>query len=95
MGVVISMRNQEHSNSNHEPTTDMNGYNNIAAIDSIPWKKAPSSDSGLRAFARRHGFYPRRTNSGMWAVCWSSTADAEEYPTAIEAIKAEVEYRRR
>lgn len=62
-------------------------------ITSIPWSNAPKSDSGLRAFARRHNFSPRRTDSGKWVICWSSHGDAEEYDTAIDAIRAEVEYR--
>ena len=65
------------------------------SINNIAWDKAPKSDSGLRAFARRHGFSPRPTSSGKWAVCWSSYGDQEEYDTAIEAIRAEVEYHRK
>lgn len=68
-------------------------YNTTKSIDRIPWGDAPSSDSGLRAFARRHNFYPKRTTSGKWAICWSSQHDAEQYDSAIEAIRAEVRLR--
>lgn len=64
------------------------------SIDSIPWDKAPGSESGMRAFARRYNFYPRRTNSGEWSVCWSSYGDHELYDSAIEAIREEIKYRR-
>lgn len=46
-------------------------YDNTTAIDRVPWQRAPKSDSGRRAFARRHGFYPTRSEGG-WAIFWSS-----------------------
>lgn len=69
-------------------------YDATSSIDTIPWAAAPASDSGLRAFARRHGFAPRRTTSGKWAICWSSQHDADQYDSAIEAIRAEVRHQR-
>jgi hypothetical protein len=69
-------------------------HDNTSAIKTIHWSAAPTSDSGLRAFARRHGFSPKRTTSGKWVVEWSSFGDAEEYGSAIAAIRAEVNYRR-
>lgn len=69
-------------------------YDASASIDTIPWASAPSSDSALRAFARRHNFSPKLTTSGKWAICWSSQHDAEQYDSAIEAIRAEVRYQR-
>lgn len=75
--------------------TNIAMYDNTRNIKCIPWDEAPKSESGLRAFARRHGFHPRRTTSGKWYVCWSSTAIAEEFPSAIKAIREEVRYQRR
>lgn len=69
-------------------------YDATSSIANIPWAAAPSSDSALRAFARRHNFSPKRTTSGRWAICWSSQHDAEQYDSAIEAIRAEVRYQR-
>lgn len=67
-------------------------FNATSSIKNIPWSKAPKSESRLRAFARRHNFSPRRRDSGKWVICWSSYGDPGEYDTAIEAIRAEVEY---
>ena len=70
-------------------------YDNTTAVTTIPWADAPTSDSGLRAFARRHGFAPKRTTSGTWVIAWSSSGEAEEYTAAIAAIRAEVAYHTR
>jgi hypothetical protein len=71
-------------------------FDATSSINDIPWNNAPKSDSGLRAFARRHDFYPTEaTRPGKWWIAWSSYGDFEEYDTAIEAIRAEVNYHRR